>query len=63
MQWFFQKLMISTLLALDSFNVFGLRQDPNGQYAAVIPRWIDAVMRGEDLLSMVMAQQLEIFVT
>ena len=28
------------------FNVFGLRQDPNGAYAAVIPRWIDAVTSG-----------------
>ena len=36
-------------IGLRYFNVFGLRQDPNGQYAAVIPRWIDAVMRGEDL--------------
>ncbi|MBQ4431822.1 MAG: NAD-dependent epimerase/dehydratase family protein [Synergistaceae bacterium] len=28
------------------FNVFGVRQDPNGAYAAVIPRWIDAVKSG-----------------
>jgi UDP-N-acetylglucosamine/UDP-N-acetylgalactosamine 4-epimerase len=26
------------------FNVFGPRQDPNGPYAAVIPRWIDSVL-------------------
>jgi UDP-N-acetylglucosamine 4-epimerase len=27
--------------------VFGPRQDPNGPYAAVIPRWIAAIRRGE----------------
>lgn len=29
------------------FNVFGRRQDPNGAYAAVIPRWIAAMLRGD----------------
>lgn len=29
------------------FNVFGPRQDPAGAYAAVIPRWIDALRCGE----------------
>lgn len=29
------------------FNVFGPRQNPGGPYAAVIPRWIKALMRGE----------------
>ena len=29
------------------FNVFGPRQDPNGPYAAVIPRWIAAIKKGE----------------
>ncbi len=29
------------------FNVFGPRQDPNGAYAAVIPKWIDTLVRGE----------------
>lgn len=29
------------------FNVFGPRQDPNGPYAAVIPRWVDALLSGE----------------
>jgi len=28
------------------FNVFGPRQDPEGAYAAVIPRWTDAVLSG-----------------
>ncbi len=29
------------------FNVFGPRQDPDGAYAAVIPRWINAYLGGE----------------
>jgi len=29
-------------IGLRYFNVFGRRQDPNGAYAAVIPKWIDA---------------------
>jgi UDP-glucose 4-epimerase len=28
------------------FNVFGPRQDPNSQYAAVIPKFIDAIING-----------------
>jgi UDP-N-acetylglucosamine 4-epimerase len=34
-------------IGLRYFNVFGARQDPNGAYAAVIPKWIDALIRGE----------------
>jgi UDP-N-acetylglucosamine 4-epimerase len=34
-------------VGLRYFNVFGPRQDPNGAYAAVIPRWITALGRGE----------------
>ena len=29
------------------FNVFGPRQDPDGAYAAVIPRWAKAILHGE----------------
>ena len=29
------------------FNVFGVRQNPKGAYAAVIPKWISAVTSGE----------------
>lgn len=29
------------------FNVFGPRQDPEGPYAAVIPRWIGQLLEGE----------------
>ena len=34
------------LIGLRYFNVFGRRQDPDGPYAAVIPRWIAALMDG-----------------
>jgi UDP-N-acetylglucosamine 4-epimerase len=34
-------------VGLRYFNVFGPRQDPDGAYAAVIPRWIGALLRGE----------------
>lgn len=32
-------------IGLRYFNVFGKRQDPNGAYAAVIPRWIATMMK------------------
>ena len=32
------------VVGLRYFNVFGPRQDPNGAYAAVIPRWIDTLV-------------------
>jgi UDP-N-acetylglucosamine 4-epimerase len=34
-------------VGLRYFNVFGRRQDPAGAYAAVIPRWIAALLRGD----------------
>ena len=34
-------------IGLRYFNVFGPRQDPNGAYAAVIPKWIGAMIRNE----------------
>ena len=34
-------------IGLRYFNVFGARQDPNGAYAAVIPRWVDHLLSGE----------------
>ncbi len=34
-------------IGLRYFNVFGTRQDPQGAYAAVIPRWIRALLRGD----------------
>jgi len=34
-------------IGLRYFNVFGQRQDPEGAYAAVIPKWIAAMIKGE----------------
>ena len=34
-------------IGLRYFNVFGPRQDPEGPYAAVIPRWTAALLSGE----------------
>jgi UDP-N-acetylglucosamine 4-epimerase len=34
-------------IGLRYFNVFGPRQDPEGAYAAVIPRWVAAMMGGQ----------------
>ncbi|MGY3024503.1 UDP-N-acetylglucosamine 4-epimerase [Pseudomonas lurida] len=36
-------------VGLRYFNVFGKRQDPNGAYAAVIPKWISSMISGEDI--------------
>ncbi len=36
-------------IGLRYFNVFGKRQDPNGAYAAVIPKWTAAMLSGEDV--------------
>lgn len=37
-------------VGLRYFNVFGPRQDPLGAYAAVVPRWISAVLSGAPVL-------------
>jgi UDP-N-acetylglucosamine 4-epimerase len=37
-------------VGLRYFNVFGKRQDPDGPYAAVIPKWIAAMIRNEDVV-------------
>jgi UDP-N-acetylglucosamine 4-epimerase len=34
-------------VGLRYFNVFGRRQDPQGAYAAVIPRWIETLLKRE----------------
>ena len=36
-------------VGLRYFNVFGPRQDPNGAYAAVIPRWTAAMVSGDQI--------------
>ncbi len=37
-------------IGLRYFNVFGARQDPEGAYAAVIPKWVAAMLRGEAIV-------------
>lgn len=34
-------------IGLRYFNIFGKRQDPNGAYAAVIPKWIASMIKDE----------------
>jgi len=34
-------------IGLRYFNVFGARQDPDGAYAAVIPRWVASMLSGQ----------------
>ena len=36
-------------IGLRYFNIFGKRQDPNGAYAAVIPKWISSIIHGEEV--------------
>ena len=43
----FQRTYGLSLVGLRYFNVFGPRQDPNGAYAAVIPKWISSLLRGD----------------
>ena len=36
-------------IGLRYFNIFGKRQDPNGAYAAVIPKWVAAILNQEQV--------------
>lgn len=36
-------------IGLRYFNIFGRRQDPDGAYAAVIPKWFAALLSGESV--------------
>jgi UDP-N-acetylglucosamine/UDP-N-acetylgalactosamine 4-epimerase len=36
-------------IGLRYFNIFGARQDPEGPYAAVIPKWVQSMIRGEEV--------------
>ncbi|MBA6420845.1 NAD-dependent epimerase/dehydratase family protein [Pseudomonas sp. 5Ae-yellow] len=36
-------------IGLRYFNVFGKRQDPDGAYAAVIPKWTAAMIKSDDI--------------
>jgi UDP-N-acetylglucosamine 4-epimerase len=43
----FYKCYGMEIIGLRYFNVFGERQNPNGEYAAVIPKFIDSVKNGK----------------
>lgn len=45
-QVFYQVYRLETV-ALRYFNVFGPRQDPTSEYAAVVPKFVAAMLRGE----------------
>ncbi len=46
---FFESYGLS-VVGLRYFNVYGQRQDPQGAYAAVIPRWMQQLQQGQELL-------------
>jgi UDP-N-acetylglucosamine 4-epimerase len=46
----FSKVYDLECIGLRYFNVFGRKQDPNGAYAAVIPKFVSQLMQGESPL-------------
>ena len=46
----YYKLHEMETIGLRYFNVFGPKQDPNGVYAAAIPKFIDKMIKGEELI-------------
>src|SRR3989339_9375 len=47
-QFFYEFYGLETVI-LRYFNVFGPRQDPNSEYSAVIPKFINAALQGEEV--------------
>ena len=45
----FARLYGLTTVGLRYFNVFGPRQDPDGAYAAVIPKWVSSMIKSEPI--------------
>lgn len=45
----FSKCYEIETIGLRYFNVFGRRQNPDGAYAAVVPKWIGALLKEEDI--------------
>lgn len=45
----FARVYSLPVIGLRYFNIFGPRQDPDGAYAAVIPRWFAAMIRNEEV--------------
>ena len=50
-------------IGLRYFNVFGRKQDPNGAYAAVIPKFVSQLMKGESPVLMEMEITQETLLT
>lgn len=46
----FAKVYNFNTIGLRYFNIFGKRQDPNGPYAAVIPKWILNIKNKKDVI-------------
>jgi UDP-N-acetylglucosamine 4-epimerase len=46
----FAKVYDFNTIGLRYFNIFGKRQDPNGPYAAVIPKWILNIKNKKDVI-------------
>ena len=46
----FYELYNFKTIGLRYFNVFGQRQNPNGDYAAVIPKWIKNILTNKDII-------------
>jgi len=45
----FTKTYNFNTIGLRYFNIFGKRQDPNGAYAAVIPKWTESIIKGKEV--------------
>lgn len=45
----FKKVYDFDTVGLRYFNVFGKNQNPNGVYAAVIPKWLDAIEKNKNI--------------
>ncbi len=45
----FSKIYGFNSIGLRYFNIFGKRQDTNGAYAAVIPKWVASILKGEEI--------------
>lgn len=45
----YHKLHGMEMIGLRYFNVFGPRQNPNGAYAAAVPKFIDKMLNGEEI--------------
>ena len=46
---FYNTMKVDTV-CLRYFNIFGPRQDPTSQYAAVVPKFVNALLRGREPL-------------